>query len=128
MLKYLFTAYYGDGETFHQDPEDVSKADPKRSAFFDVDHSRLVGFSLQDHQNEFYVDLQQGFFEINNIRFLLHEEEVSNFRLIFFRRHKHHVNIGMNTFEESGHEITYRLGWQANDKDGNNIQRIIEFE
>lgn len=124
-LKYLFTAEYKDGTLFTQNPEDVSAVDPKRSAFFDVKHDQLIGFVLSDGKNTFGVDLTDGHFEINGVPFFLHETEMRDFKLFFFRRHSH-------TFSSDGaeqtHTITYRLGWRAYDPTAREeTERIIEF-
>jgi hypothetical protein len=126
MLKYLFTAQYLDGSVFAQNPEDVSSVDPKRSAFYDVDHSKLAIFYLVSSNNVYSVNLIDGHFEVNGVPFRLHDDpELKDFRLIFFRQHTHNYNI--ITKEELSHEIVYKLGWQTT-KEGKNIQHVIEFD
>lgn len=115
MLKYLFIAEYSDGATYIQTQEDKSIVEPeKRSAFFDVDHDRLVKFSLigqgMDNPHTYSVDLRDGHFEVDGVPFYFHEEDLLNFKLIFFRRHTHTKN------QSSGHEthaIAYKIGWQC---------------
>ena len=122
-MKYLFRVEYKDGEVFNQNPKDMSKQDPKRSAYFDIDQGRIKTFSLiGDHS--FLVDLEDGHFEVNGVSFSMHDEPFSDFRLIFFRRHRHNFNL---KYQELSHEITYRMGWQCT-KDGKNHQRIMEIE
>ena len=123
MLKYLFRVEYLNGEVFCQTQEDVSKQDPKRSAYFDIDQSKIKTFSLIG-ENTFLVDLQDGHFEVNRIKFSLHDETLSGFRLVFFRKHRHHFNL---QYKELAHEVTYRIGWQCT-KNGKNYQRIMEIE
>lgn len=123
MLKYLFTCQYNDGTEFKQNINDISEKDSTRSAFFDIEHNKLIKFSITDNKNTFSVSLIDGYFEINHIPFKLHEEEINNIRLIFFRRHKHTFNP-----EQHKHNITYHIGFQANLLDGTNIKRVIEVE
>jgi|SRR3989344_221862 len=122
-MKYLFEVEYTDGTFFQQNKEDVSLTDPKRSAFFDVKQEEVKRFTLKG-PNTFCVDLTDGHFEINGISIRLHDEQLSDFRLIYFRRHRHQFNLAL---EEKLHEITFRFGWQANDKDGKNVQRVMEI-
>ena len=132
MLKYLFDVEFTDGSTYTQNLEDKSFYEPdKRSCFFDVMKAVECGrkiklFLLSDGKNGFLVDLTDGHFEVNGVKFFMHEErDLTNFRIIFFRQHTHHFN---QDNKEIGHEITYRVGWQANDKDGNNVQRVMEID
>lgn len=124
MLKYLFTAEYRDGSLFKQPSNDVSEKDPQRSAFYDVDHNNLVGFCLSSGDCIYGVDLRDGHFEVNGIPFFMYDGELKDFKLVFFRRHLHHVTLGGS---ELSHEVTYRLGWRATDTDGNTVERIMEF-
>jgi hypothetical protein len=112
-LKYLFAAEYKDGSVFHQNAEDVSGIDPKRSAFYDVQQDNLVTFSLIGDGKIHSVNLEDGGFEINGNKFFLHlDDELNNEKkeLIFFRRHKHDFNIDM---QEIGHTVSYIIGWTA---------------
>jgi hypothetical protein len=128
-LKYLFSCEYKDGTTYHQNSEDVSIQDPTRSSFFDVKLDELKIFQLVNQINNdlITVDLIDGHFQVNDISFKLHDDQdklTNEFRLIFFRRHKHKFNLDR---EELSHNITYRIGWQCNDVDGKNIQRVMEI-
>ena len=123
-MKYKFIAYYNDGTTFCQNDKDISVTDNNRSSFYDIDHDKLEAFSLEDKDtNSYAVNLTDGHFEINGKLFRFHDENLSGFRLIFFRRHKHTITPG----EEPIHNIVFRMGWQANTKDGKNIQRVMEI-
>lgn len=131
MLKYLFTAEFNNGELFDQNLEDVSLIDPTKSAFYDVlqREKELVRFHLFDEENNklFTVDLRDGSFSANGAVFNMHDhlDNLTNeFRLIFFRRVRRHFS---QTFTEMGVDTTYRLGWQCLDKDGKNVQRVMEF-
>lgn len=122
-LKYLFSVEYLDGSTFQQNAEDVSRINPKKSAFYDVRKDQVKRFTLSDGTNNFTVDLRDGHFEINGIPFYFHEENYKDYRLIFFRKHKHNFNTN---FEEISHTVTYRIGWQTT-HEGKNVKRIMEF-
>lgn len=115
-LKYLFTAEYKDGSVFHQNAEDVSGIDPKRSAFYDVKKEDLIRFSLIGDGKIYSVNLEDGGFEINRNKFFLHLDDELNAQtkeLVFFRKHKHDFNINL---QELSHTINYILGWTAGDK------------
>ena len=124
-LKYRFTAAYNDGTFFEQNDEDVSASDPTRSAFFDVDQSRLEAFALVGERHIYAVDLSNGQFAVDGVPFRMHEGTVSCLRLIFFRRHTHSINA---QYKELAHQIVYRLGWQGLDEEGRNVQRVMEID
>jgi len=129
ILKYLFYAEYEDGSGVTQSPDDTSKTDPKRSAFFDVDQEKVSAFYLIGAHHSYSVDLKDGHFEINGTSFRFHEEgefpKDAKLRLIFFRRHKHDFTSDL---EEKSHSIVYRLGWQTNTAYGRNIQHVMEID
>jgi len=131
MLKYLFDVEFTDGSVYTQNADDRSIFEPdKRSCFFDVQKYVNEGkviktFLISDGHHSYMVDLTDGSFVVNGGIFKVHEEALTNFRLIYFRQHTHHFNIDR---EELAHEIVFRVGWQANDKDGNNVQRVLEIE
>ena len=126
-MKYLFTAKYSDGTSLIQNQMDTSLSDSKKSAFFDVDHSKLIEFSLSDGT---CVNLIDGSFRCGNTRFIILNgdgfdyDQQHDFKLIFFRKHKHRFN---HLKQEESHIIRYHIGWQC--KAGDKIyQRIIEIE
>jgi hypothetical protein len=128
-LKYLFGVHYKDGSEFFQSPSDVSSTDPKRSAFFDVRQDEVELFQLrgdprgQKAGRAFVVDLRDGHFEIDGAPFFAAVPPAgSTLRLIFFRRHRHHFNIGM---KEIGHEVEYHFGWQTTVEGVNHKQTLI---
>jgi len=125
MLKYRFTALYTDGSTLEQNEGDVSSTDPDRSAFYDIDHSRLQAFAVQGGGHVYGVDLTNGQFGIDGVPFRMHEGPLSDIRLIFFRRHTHTINA---QHKELAHQIVYRLGWQALNAEGENVQRVMEID
>ena len=125
MLDYLFTAIYEDGTTFVQNADDVSTKDPNRSSFYDIDQERLIAFALQDQENAIAVDLRDGSFQINGFTFHAYDGAVKNRRLIYFRRHKHAMNVDSG---QADHTVSYFIGWQGNDPvTGENIQRTISI-
>lgn len=129
MLKYLFTAEYDDGSTYEQNAEDVSVKEPeKRSCFFDIDQERVVRFTLKGEGHTYTVDLTDGHFEVNGVPFKMHEEDhLDDYRLIFWRRHRHSFNVGAEKNEELSHETVYRVGWQATFK-GEKREQVMQID
>lgn len=127
MLTHLFQATYKSGEVYHQTQDDVSNVDPLKSAFFDVKQDELKTFFLSSDKDVFSVNLEDGHFEVNGTPFFMHaQSDLTNYRLIYFRVRTHHLN--QSTGEQTEDPIVYQLGWQANDKEGNNIKRIMEIQ
>lgn len=127
MLKYLFQCIYKDNTTYEQTEDDVSITDPTRSSFYDVKMDELALFALHGDGHTFQVNLIDGSFWVDGNKFRMHDETdklTNEFRLIFFRRHKHEFSPELN---ELAHKTTYRIGWQCNDIDGKNIQRVMEI-
>ena len=119
-LKYLFTCIYTDDTVFEQIPADVSTRDPLKSAFYDIDQSRLKAFALygpvgapDKDMHVYVVNLLNGTFAIDNVSFRLHEEGeiIGPLALVFWRRHKHTINTQTN--EELSHQVVYRFGWKG---------------
>lgn len=132
MLKYLFDVEFTDGTVYTQNADDRSVIDPeKRSCYYDVSKDvengkQIKYFLLSDGINGYRVNLMDGSFMVNGATFKTHEEEdLNDFRLIYFRKHTHNFN---QSNEELSHEIVFRMGWQANDSKGNNVQRVIEIK
>jgi hypothetical protein len=132
MLKYIFSVLFDDGTTYEQNPQDISLIDAQRSCYFDIQRmveegKRVVQFVLngQDDAGHIYaIDLVTGEFVVNQARFKFHEGTITEpMRLIFFRRHTHTFNAGI----EVEHGLVYRFGWQAT-VDGENVQRVMEIE
>jgi hypothetical protein len=121
-LKYLFGCQYENNKFYHQTKADISRTNPEKSAFFDVKDLPIEKFWLEKNGYKLLVDLTDGHFEENEKKI---EEEVeeglTNFRIIYFRRHFHTSNV--NTGKEISHHVEYHLGWQANRKDGSNVQK-----
>ena len=143
QLKYLFTAYFADGSQFIQPADDKSTIDPeKRSSFYDVlkkeEEIPLIAFQLQevDSNGNFLadghiigVDLLNGSFVIGKTNVLIHDFHTKGekLRLIFFRQHKHDVEMtdGVPT-KEVAHNVSYNIGWQTT-VDGTNHQRVMRI-
>lgn len=127
ILKYLFQATYKSGEVFHQTQDDTSKVDPLKSAFFDVKQDELQSFFLISDKDTFSVNLEDGHFEVNGVPFFMHaQNDLTNYRLIYYRVRTHHFNPASG--EQTEEPIIYQLGWQTNNKEGKNIKRIMEIQ
>jgi len=86
---------------------------------------KLVFFNLTNKEGKlFIVNLREGLIGYNDLvmSYRKSEEEKGNIRLIFFRNHK--VEITENCIEKS-HIINYHLGFQYNNKLGNNRQIVL---
>lgn len=122
-MKYLFKALLFDGSMIEQTQEDKSATTEGKNAFYDVlqrlDEVRAFGLYNQETGEEYLVDLHDGHFEVNNVPFFLHNEVLTNLRLVFFKR---------NTINFTTHEVypvLYNFGFQANDEAGNNVKKIM---
>lgn len=129
-LAYLFECHFSDGTAIVQTPEDISSIDPTRSEFFDVLQRTedIESFGIYNNENTYAVDLRDGHFEINGIPFEVHGDDElpvdinqCKLRLIYFRRHRHTVTLGLDGEE---HDVAYHVGWQTT-IDGKNYQRTI---
>ena len=88
----------------------------------------LKYFTLQHKNKElaFVVDLINGTITFNKkCPLKIDSDKKNNIRLIFFRRHK--VEITEKMMEKS-HTIEYHLGFQYNNKLGNNRQIILQID
>ncbi len=133
-LKYLFEAYFKDGTIIKQNAEDTSVIDEGRSCFFDVmkemeKGNQIVVFLLKGASAEnphiYKISLLDGTFEIDGLPFVLHEVALRDIRPLYFRVRDSHFSMAL---EYKGHEVGYRIGFQANDvHSGANIERYIEI-
>ena len=136
MLKYLFVAGFADGTVIKQEQHDRSAIEPEtRSQFFDVlkkaEESKLEVFQLRSiyemERKEICVDLTDGHFEINGVPFRVHKEQpIGDLEIIFWRQHRHTIEVTGDQQKETGHEISYQIGWK--EKGNQNYQRIIEID
>lgn len=122
-MKYLFTALLHDGSVVEQTQEDKSHTTEGKNAFYDVlqkmDQVRAFALYNQETQDEYLIDLEDGRFEVNGASFIMHEEPLTNFRLVYFKRNK----ISMITGEH--YDPLYFIGYQANNAAGQNVQHTL---
>jgi len=129
-LKYKWAAVYQDGTVHECAEDDVSVKDPTRSSYFDVDHSQLIAFALNDGVNEYFVDLRDGHFETNQVPFNLHDTDLvyEHPKLLYF--HRNTRKFAENTdgkLEETSHTREWHLGWKA-ELDGKEVEFSIKFD
>ena len=125
-MKYLFKAYFENGKILEQSPADVSAIDPQRSSFYDILCEeqiiiRPVKFELHGDGKIYTVDLTNGSFSINGVIFSVYPDEVTDLKLIYFRRHI--LNLSGPHCVSSG--ISFHFGWQVR---GTNIERTVIIE
>lgn len=122
-MKYLFSAIYKDGSRYNQNPQDVSIQDPLKSCFYDIDQARLKEFILYNDTDEYKVDIESGLFTVNGAAFCLHDRQVSDMRLIYYRENKIVFTMGASSRE---HQVKFCFGWQG-DVDGRNVKYILKI-
>lgn len=141
-LKYLFTVTYNDGTIYQQNAEDRSLKEPeKRSCYFDLDQDNIASFVLKGNGHEYGVYLKDGHFTVDGLPFLMSEGHwhtdtegkrqllpLQNLKLVFFRQHTHHFQVGAHTQKETAHEIVYRMGWECQMSCGHTQREIMQFE
>lgn len=135
QLKYLFGVQYKDGSTYLQTPKDESVSEEgkklKKSAFFDVLLDEVHKFWIYDAHNVYTVNLFDGSFEVNGVRFYQHDQNYDEYRLVYFRRHIDQFLVGTSSFYEGkkiSEKIMYVIGWQTNDKEGKSVKRFLMVE
>ena len=126
-LQYLFSVTSKDGTRYFQNKEDKSVTEPElRSSFYDVKQDEVQSFSVSDDNHTYAVGLSDGHFEVDGVTFFMHTDmELKDFRLVYYRQHTHSFNSNAT---ELDHVIVYCLGWQTNDKEGKNVQRIMTIK
>jgi len=129
-LKYLFKVDYKDGTVFHQNKDDVSETDPKKSAFYDVLQSKkdIKKFTLKRYLERYSVDLTTGEFSINGVNIIVEDDKpiplieghTPSLKLIFYRQHKERMNINyaldtgkVNSMKPKSDDITYFIGFET---------------
>lgn len=129
-LKYLFEARYSDGNSYLQGADDISLQREDKNAFYDVFYApikpleELESFILIGDSHTYLVSLIDGHFEVDGIPFRQHEIAATEFRLIFYKTHRHDFNQGG---DEIGHTCTYVIGWQTT-LEGKNYEYKIAIE
>jgi hypothetical protein len=127
-LAYLFECHFVDGTMIQQTPDDISKLDSARSAFYDVSQriDEVIVFGLVNDDHTYVVDLRDGHFEIDGVPFdISGQDELpagTSYRLIYFRRVVHTITQGFVNMTDS--TVKYHIGWQAT-VDGKNFQQTI---
>jgi hypothetical protein len=124
-LSLSWIAFFNDGKIIKQYEEGIEH----RFQEVKDNLTNLIRFSLVNKNFSicFTVELKNGFILYNNYRGINLEEieYKENIRLIFFRRHT--VEIGEN-LKQKKHTIIYHLGFQYNDKEGNNRQIVLKID
>jgi len=143
-LKYLFGAKLRDGSEFHQNAEDQSNLDSKRSSFYDLIHlhglENVELFQLAGEGRVYLVDLRDGHFEVNGAPLYVgscprldgampgHLEDVTGkwgpLRLIYFRRHREFLTIN-GVINPTGNLTEFHFGWQGLGPGDKNHQQTL---
>lgn len=125
-LDFYWAAYFKDGTEIYQ------FQDNKEQRFQEVlnKFDELIYFKLH-HKNKniiFGVDLIKGLINYNlssDIHTDLLQEEKYNIRLIYFRRNRKDFTL---TGQLLNYSILYILGYQYNDKTGNNHKLFLQID
>lgn len=126
--QYLFEADYNDGQSYIQGSDDKSIQEEGKNAFYDIFYkpykplADLIKFHIVGQGHRYTVSMIDGHFEIDGLAFQAYEFPLKEYRLIFYKTHRHHFTPAGKTV---GHEIDFVIGWQGNDAKGKNVQRII---
>ena len=124
-LKFTWTAEFSDSSTISQfTPEHQEILFKEVQTRF----SDLTFFSLTHTEKPIIVkvDLTQGIVYVNDVQRSLGESEVkTNIRLIFFRRHRHDMNMNGHELE---HSVFYFIGFQYLDEQGSNVQKFLQLD
>jgi hypothetical protein len=124
-LVYLFEAEFRDGFILRQTPDDVSRTNPLKSAFYDVLNypSGLAKFSLVGKGETWTVHLEPPpYFSVNNSRIIEPKEDVKNVRVIYYRQ----VDRSYGGVGHGELRVGYYIGWQGNCADGRNVIVVKE--
>lgn len=153
-LKYLFHAVFADGKEITQPEDNISRLRPefdengwRPSAFYDVQEyekkSQLLLFSLIGEGHRYSVDLRDGRFSIDGLRFQAHSPELhiwstpeNPLRLIYYRQMHRNSDVEFTADKDGEFKPTssidhdpvikgYVIGWQTNTDKGENIQQTI---
>jgi hypothetical protein len=126
-LVFIWIAIFKDNTKIEQFNEDNSE---NRFQLVKDRFKELTYFNLTDRKGHFFtIDLVNGRIGYNYLPLPYLEattEKKENIRLIYFRRHK--VEIGEQDLKEKVHIIEYHLGFQYNDKNGNNRQIVLQID
>ena len=133
-MKYLFTTFHGLDENgaeiyVEQTPQDISKINPEKSAYYDVLQLEEAGkpplkFCLVGNGSCYLVDLIDGSFSFGNseeagAKFWLDPPRAGGLKLIYYR----HNEISVNCLNGERRDTTsFNFGWQVI---GSDVKRII---
>lgn len=117
-----FVATFEDGTQIFQTDEDKSEHVEGKNCYFDVleyqKKSRLLCFVLNGPDHDYAVDLIDGHFEIDAVRFYMHRPDLypyEGFELVYSRTCQRHFESG--SMREIGAEVkAYTLGWKTGDE------------
>ena len=114
-LHYVFRCKFRDGTHLFQTPDDVSAVDPKRSAFCDVVQrlAEVQTFSITNGRNTYLVDLRDGHFEVNGVKFYAAPPTGGTYELVYFRQRTEHFTLGL---EHLASECYHHIGWRSGDR------------
>ena len=119
QLAYLFEAHLKDGTLIQQTPEDVSKLDPTRSAYYDVVQRKadVEVFGIFNDDHTYAVDLRDGHFEIDGLPFNVLSgdpqlPEGQKLELVYFRRHIQTMVLGAVEIAEE-EPTEFFIGWKT---------------
>jgi hypothetical protein len=121
-MKYLFIAQYKDGSQYDQSLDDCSKLGNNTSSFGDVRKDEVARFHLQGGGHIYTVDLSDGHFEIDGVPFRMHDDEVTDLELVYFRRHW--VTFSQDTYKEESRRTVFFFGWS----DASGRKTIMQVE
>lgn len=129
-LKYLFQVTYKDGSTYTQNEEDRSETEPEtRSCFFDVKQDEIKSFFMFNNEHQYSVNLEDGHFEVDGLPFFMHSDFLlKDFRIVFYRLREYDIEVSVEKDKVLAHRVAYCFGWQTNDKDGKNVQRVMTIQ
>ena len=126
MLSYLFFAHFENGLIISQNAENKSERFENKSCYTDVldevgKGNRLVLFELKRGENTAAVNLTNGEVVVSSpsvsIRYPAPKEKLTNFRPIYF------YSVSQSLGDGAAKQIlAYKIGWQANGENGENIQ------
>lgn len=125
-LKFLWIAEFKDNSNLMQYENGIETRFQEVKERF----NELKYFCLYERNyilNRFTVDLEKGTIYYNEGARIesSHEDKKQDIRLIFFRRHIVELT---EQLKENKHIIYYFLGFQYNDKDGNNRKIILKID
>jgi hypothetical protein len=112
-LDYVFRCKFHDGTYYLQTPDDVSLTTPGRSAFFDIVPrlAEIETFSITNGRDALKVDLRDGSFELNGMKFHAGNPDVprgNGYELVYFRRRQEHFTTDGKRI---GGSCEYHVGW-----------------